>query len=196
MGSDGSDFIPRWRVTADRLLSVAAIVISVGSLFTIAYQAHLTRQAQRASMMPYLMVSLSANEAGVHINTTNNGVGPALIEDVRILHEGQDIEMDPYDFYLDVRGTSGMALSVNELIPGRLIPAGGRVQMLGVEDPASLGGFLGELLQMFEVAEVPRSWYAEVNALGSPKAVIQITYSSVYGERWRIRSDALVPEEL
>ena len=185
MDSDGSDFIPRWRVTADRLLSVAAIVISVGSLFTIAYQAHLTRQAQRASMMP-----------SVHINTTNNGVGPALIEDVRILHEGQDIEMDPYDFYLDVRGTSGMALSVNELIPGRLIPAGGRVQMLGVEDPASLGGFLGELLQMFEVAEVPRSWYAEVNALGSPKAVIQITYSSVYGERWRIRSDALVPEEL
>ncbi len=123
-------------------------------------------------MMPYLMVSLSANETGVHISTTNNGVGPALIEDVRILHEGQDLEMGPYDFYLDERPTNGMALSVNRLIPGMLIPAGGRVQMLGVEDSASWDGFLGELLLMFEVAEVPRSWYADVDALGSPKAVI------------------------
>jgi hypothetical protein len=42
--------------------------------------------------------------------------------------------------------------------------------------------------------EVPRSWYANAGESGRPKAVIEITYSSVYGEHWRIRSDRMVPE--
>ena len=53
---------------------------------------------------------------------------------------------------------------------------------------------LKAVLHFFEVAEVPRSWYANAGESGTGKAVIEITYSSVYGEHWRIRSDRMVPE--
>jgi hypothetical protein len=49
---------------------------------------------------------------------------------------------------------------------------------------------------MFEVAEIAKSWYAAVGAANTEKAIIEIVYSSVYGERWRLRSDRFVPEQL
>jgi hypothetical protein len=55
---------------------------------------------------------------------------------------------------------------------------------------------LSEFVSLFEIAEVPKSWYAKLGVLGTEKAVIEITYSSVYGDRWRIRSNQLVPERL
>ena len=36
----------------------------------------------------------------------------------------------------------------------------------------------------------------EASASDTEKAVIDITYSSVYGDRWRVRSDRIVPERL
>jgi hypothetical protein len=49
---------------------------------------------------------------------------------------------------------------------------------------------------VFEIAEVQRRWHVAVGAFESDKAVIEITYASVYGERWRIRSDRMIPEHL
>ena len=37
-------------------------------------------------------------------------------------------------------------------------------------------------------------WLDELKAQAADKAVIDIVFSSVYGERWRIRSDELVPK--
>ena len=88
-------------------------------------------------------------------------------------------------------------IDVNKLVPGRLIPAGAWIQNLGITgrgEPVKM--FLGELLRLFEIAEVPKSWYAAADALKTEKAIIEITYSSVYGDRWRLRSDRFVPERL
>jgi hypothetical protein len=49
---------------------------------------------------------------------------------------------------------------------------------------------------LFEIAEVPRTWYSNLGVAGGEKAVIAITYASVYGDRWRVRSDRIVPEKL
>jgi hypothetical protein len=76
------------------------------------------------------------------------------------------------------------ALYVDKIMSGRLIPAGETVLML--ED----------LLRLFEIAGVPKSWLAGagIPLTGTDRAVVEITYSSVYGDRWRVRSDRLVPE--
>jgi hypothetical protein len=186
-----------WRGwNSDRIVSLTALVVGVGSLFTVVYQTYLTRQAQDASMLPYLAIAISASPTGTYITLANTGLGPALIEDVRVVEPGREFVGDPHDFYLEVGEFDGDILDVDKIVPGRLIPPGAYIQMLGTGSQAIDGVLLDEFLTLFEVAEVPRSWYAQRGEIGTEKAVLEITYASVYGDRWRLRSDAFVPEEL
>lgn len=180
---------------SDRLMSLAAIVVGVGSLFVVVYQTHLTRQAQYAMVRPYLYVQMMANDNTVGLLLTNSGIGPALIDDVRVKYQGRDIVGDPYDFFMKVRPELKIPLNVDKILPGRLIPPGATIQMIGSSGEAR-GRLFEALLQLVEVAEVPRDWYASIGAASAEKAVIEITFSSVYGDRWRVRSDRLVPEGL
>ena len=188
------------RLSTDRIVSLSAMAVGVSSLFIILYQTHLMRQEQRASALPYLMFAIDANEAGIHLTLTNAGLGPALIEDVRVVHSDREFEGDPHDYYRSLNPTSDSALSINKVMLGRLLPAGSSLRLLGLDATRAQGTrggqFLAELLHHFEVAEVSRSWYENVGAANVSKAVVHITYKSVYGERWRIRSDKLVPDKL
>ena len=124
---------------------------------------------------------------------SNSGIGPALIDEVRVRYQGREIVGDPFDFYTGLKLEPTQTLSVDKVLPGRLIPAGATITMLGfgaVERPR----MLKEMLRLFEVAEVPRSWYADAGVAKTEKAVVEILYSSVYGDRWQVKSDRIVPE--
>jgi hypothetical protein len=51
-----------------------------------------------------------------------------------------------------------------------------------------------ELLGLIEVADVPRLWLTNsgLPLVSKDRAVVEITFSSVYGERWHVRSDEMV----
>src|SRR6186997_391236 len=89
--------------TTDRIVSLSAMAVSIGSLFIIVYQTYLTRQAQHASVLPYLYFSLSSNDEGVAVRLTNSGIGPAVIDDVRVHYQAREIVGDAYDFYLGLQ---------------------------------------------------------------------------------------------
>jgi hypothetical protein len=181
--------------TTDRIVGLSAIVVSVGSLFVIVYQTHLMRQAQSASVLPYLMVGVQSNGEGAYLTLTNKGLGPALIEEVRIRHEGKTFDEDPHDFFVRMRPDRNIpALSVDRIAVGRLIPAGERLMTLGMDGDERIR-MLVDLLNLYELADVPRAWLVNLKVpVNARRAVIEITYASVYGERWRITSDRLVPE--
>jgi hypothetical protein len=181
--------------TTDRIVGLSAMVVSVGSLFVIVYQTHLMRQAQSASVLPYLMVGVQSNSEGAYLTLTNKGLGPALIEEVRVRHEGKTFDEDPHDFFVRMRPDRNIpALSVDRIAVGRLIPAGERLMTLGMDGDERVR-MLVDLLNLYELADVPRAWLVNLKVpVNARRAVIEITYSSVYGERWRIASDRLVPE--
>jgi hypothetical protein len=187
------DMALKW--DADRIVGISAMVIGIGSLLTIAYQASLMRQAQHASVLPYLYISLGANEQqGVRLLLSNSGIGPAIIDDVHVRYQGRDFTSDPYDFVLAQRpDIAKLGLGVDKVQTGRLIPAGVTIQMVDFGIGQKL---LPDVLRLFEIAEVPRAWYTSAGAEPGQKAVIEITYKSVYGDRWRVRSDRIVPEGL
>lgn len=185
------------KLDTDRVLSISAMVIGLSSLFVVVYQTYLERTSQRAAVMPYLTVAMHANDRYVGLALSNVGLGPALVEEVRVRYRGRDINADPYDFFLQERpGVFTEALSVDKIQPGRLLPAGTTSVMLSVESDAAEARdrMTTELLQLFDIAEVPRSWYAKAGVTAGEKAVFEVTYSSVFGQRWRIRSNQLVPE--
>jgi hypothetical protein len=187
------------KLDTDRVVSISAMIAALGSLFIIVYQTHLMRQQQNAAALPYLMLAINSSEQGAFINLRNVGVGPALIETVRVRDKVGTIEGDAYDYYLarNAGADKEGALSVDKVIPGQLIPAGQTLQILGMSAPRR-GEMLGKLLATFELAEVPVSWYTTLGVArdGEKKAVIEITYTSVYGDRWRVTSDRVVPERL
>jgi hypothetical protein len=53
-------------------------------------------------------------------------------------------------------------------------------------------------MSVFDIGEVPQSWYDArgIPKSGPDKAIIEITYQSVYGDRWRLTSDTIVPKPL
>ena len=186
------------RINTDRLVSLIAMVIGLGSLFIIVYQTALLREQQAASMLPYLMIGIMANSERTYIIARNTGVGPALIEHVVVRYHGSEIEQDPHDFFREARPeAAAFGLSVDRLIPGRLVSAGEAVLMLGTEAEAA-PPMLGEFLKLFDLGDAPQSWYDGAGTVksGPDKAVIEITYRSVYGDRWRVTSDAVVPKAL
>jgi hypothetical protein len=106
------------KLTTDRIVSVSAMAVGVASLFIVVYQTYLTRQVQHASVLPYLYFSLTANEEGVSVRVTNSGIGPALVDDLRIHYQGRAIVTDPYEFYLGLQAdTSKLALGSTRCSP-------------------------------------------------------------------------------
>jgi hypothetical protein len=177
----------------DRLVAFSAILISVCTIGITLYQTKLMRESAHASVMPYLAISIRSNSDGVYLMLNNTGIGPALIDDVRIRHKGAEFTGDPYQFFVTQRPDLATdQLSVDKIMPGRLIPAGASVQMVGT-DAAGRVVMLKALLQMFELIEVPKRWLEQLDAVGGDKAVVEISYSSVYGDRWRVRSNESVP---
>jgi len=180
---------------SDKWLAISAIVVSVGTLAALAYQSMLMRDSERASKLPYLYISLQSNEQANSLELTNSGIGPALIDEVHVEYKGKTLPTDGYDFvvaqHLDF---TKYGLGVDKIQKGRLIPAGTTIRM--VEFGRARDGLLAGILGLFEIAEVPRDWYMSTGTLGGDKAVLVITYTSVFGERWRVRSDRIVPDAL
>jgi hypothetical protein len=182
----------------DRIVSLSAMVVGVGSLVIILYQTKLMREQQRASVMPYLMIAVQSNKDTTFLTLRNAGIGPAMLDDVRVRYKGKALALDPHDFFVQQRPgfLKAYGLSVDKLIPGRLIPAGEWIQTLGTQGAEPGVALLKELLPLFQIAEVPNTWltmFGGADVPASDKAVVFVTYSSVYGEQWHLRSDSFVP---
>jgi hypothetical protein len=124
-------------LNTDRVVSLSAMLVGLGSLFIIVYQTALLREQQAASSLPYVMVGIMANPDRTYIVARNTGVGAALIEEVVVRYRGSEIKKDPHDFFQEVR---------------------------------------------------PKAVAAGLSAYR--------TYGSVYGDRWRVMSDTVVPQPL
>ncbi len=189
----------------DKIIGLSAMVIGLASLGVVYYQAQLQRdqmelerRATAASVMPYLTTNLSRADVGAAFNLRNTGIGPARIDGVRILHKGSVFDGDAVDFYLKMRTDSSQGYNSDPVQVGRLVPAGEWVQMPGSGgDLPTRNAMAVEILRLFDIAEA-RAAYPELK-LFKPDivlegAVLEITYSSVFGDRWVMRSDNMVPQ--
>jgi hypothetical protein len=181
------------KLDTDRIVALTAVLISVCTAVLTLYQTKLMRESAHASVMPYLSITIRSDVNGVYLMLNNTGIGPALIDDIRIRHKGKDLAGDPYQFVVNERpDLVEKQLAVDKITPGRLIPAGAAVQMVGTDGP-DRALMVKALLQMFELIDAPKRWLENVDAVGGDKAIVEISYSSVYGDRWRIRSNESVP---
>ncbi len=170
----------------DRIVSISAMIVSVGTLFLIMYQTHLNRKAQFASVMPYLQISLSFNDGkgNQSINIANTGLGPALVKGVYIKDGGTVLfEGNPSTFARQALGDSLRLLqgfSNDLLLPGSLLPANEGKRVFSHSRLGPYGNFIS------------KNFKFTYNTEG--KYLIEIIYESVYGQRWVITSDNAIPK--
>jgi hypothetical protein len=181
----------------DRIVSISAMLVGLGSLFIVLYQTTLMREQAKASVLPYLLIAFNTNNDGSYIALKNVGLGPALIDRIRVIHQGKAFDGDPYAYYASLGDAKVPANNVyrDRVLPGMLIPAGSNpTNMLGSVDPSQMSS---ELLRTFQFVAVEDGLSSGKGSATAPeKAVLEIEYSSVYSEHWRVRSDRVVPERL
>ena len=171
------------KLNADRIVSVSAIIVSLGTLFIIVYQTNLTRKAQKASVMPYISVAMSFHGAQQRIIVENTGLGPAVIKFIGVDTGDSLFAGDPYAFAQASLGSGieDIQYSTDIIMPGRLIPADKALFAFSHYTSEGNGDFIK---QNFKFP------YHR-----SGKHVIVIDYESVYGDQWRVKSDVNIPEQ-
>ena len=163
--------------SSDKLLSLFAFLVSVGTFSTFAYQTYLIQKQQYASMMPYLMIERYNDGTGDYmkrkITLANDGVGPAFIQDVKIYYKDSIYQQQPAAFYSSlVHPPDSIDASVSNgyLIPGQVIPAGEAILLIGSDNE-------------YSAEAIYKVFYNE-------ETTLEITYASVYDEVWKVTSSS------
>lgn len=187
------------KISADRIVSISAIVVSVGTLIMILYQTSLMRQEQqlirveqKASVMPSLAIGYGFGQENDIISEriwlTNRGLGPAFIEEIVIIDGDNSYETDLYG-YFERLNSNKEAQSIERLYSGRIIPSNDGMTIYEKQTDSTSQILLSSHFKYpYQVKNMPTD--------NPEKAIIEITYKSVYNDRWKIRSDRSSPIEL
>ncbi|NAS11958.1 hypothetical protein [Poritiphilus flavus] len=180
------------KISADRIVSVSAIIVSIFTLLMIFYQTSLTRRHQRASVMPSLEIGYSTKKKNDRLNesiwVSNKGLGPAFLEKISIIEDGQTLNMDPYEFLSKTPARTEVTY-FDKLYPGRIIPANEGITTFEKVTDSTSQIIIGNIFKFsFKTGQTTND--------GSERALIEIIYKSVYGEKWKIRSDQSTPAKI
>lgn len=165
--------------TSDKIISISAFLISLATLFTLMFQTRLMQKQQYASALPHLMIGDSYSNQSFSLSLVNNGVGPAFIQDIKIYYDGKSFDHDPASFLRTImRENNSESINFHWTLvsKGRVLPAGKSIEMIGVQNSAKDAD---KLLKIFV-----------------EEAVVEIIYTSIYDETWRVKGLAGVPEKL
>ena len=154
---------------SEKLLGLTAILISLGTLFTVVFQTNLMRKQQYAAALPYLEIWPNRpNSESASLWLINNGLGPAFVKKVQVVYQGKVYPGDLVRFFdLDwvQREDTLREYTYASVSPGRLIPPGEKVEMLKVTD--SLKDF-----------DIVKKWLFERGVK------LEVIFASVYDEYW------------
>lgn len=170
--------------TPDRIVTILAIFISLFTLIIFAKQTNIIERQSRLSVMPYLNVETGYNpdEDFVKVTLSNYGVGPAIIEEIRIHYEGELYEMDFESFLKDdiFQADSIAIVESASIHRGLAIPAG--TDRIAVKVGGSGERYIkaGKFLRKLQRNDFD----------------FEIIYKSIYNDQWRLTLTDDIPEEL
>jgi hypothetical protein len=170
---------------ADKIVSFSAILISLATMGVYIYQTHLIQKQQHASVMPYLMTTTSRfGDDHFLVELHNNGLGPAFVEEVNVYYLGKkykDSDLATFFSNLDPNRNKRKEWygSTSTVLNGQLYPAGHVVKMIEISKDTTAAHQLRDYF-----------W-------GTDKPIeLEITYSSIYGEKWVMRGNFKRPQKI
>lgn len=176
------------KFNSEKILSLSAMMISFITLIIFVHQTRLMSRQNYLSIMPYLDLSISTNTARneFQLSLQNHGVGPAIIESVKVTLDGKTVDLRDYENYLysflveNIPGLDKVKdYSSSSLDKGMAIPANTTYNVFTVRD--SIG---------FELITTG------LERLQSEDLDYEIIYKSIQEERWMIHHNSEGPKKL
>jgi hypothetical protein len=170
---------------ADKIVSFSAILISLATMGVYIYQTHLIQKEQYASVMPYLMIGSSHhNEGHFMVQLSNDGLGPAMIEEVKVHFQNKvypNCDLSTFFFSKNpIKKDSLMnVFSYGNVGSGMFIPANKLITLIEINENKEMATKLSNYF-----------WSTQ-----SP-VELEIIYSSIYGEKWTVRGMVKKPIKL
>ncbi|MEO9802577.1 MAG: hypothetical protein ABJF04_04980 [Reichenbachiella sp.] len=161
---------------SDKIFSVSAFVISVATLATLVYQSQIMREHQEKTSFPKLELWNNNNGKNYQLELKNTGLGPAILEDIKVIFNDSIYDMDPASFahlYKDSLNAR-LPLGTSSLRKGRVIEPGVRVWPININSDS---------IRKHPIA----------NLFRREGASVVIRYSSVYQHQWEIRGTGTAP---
>ncbi|WKN41960.1 hypothetical protein [Tunicatimonas pelagia] len=118
---------------SEKIISLSAFIVSIATLLALMYQIRisseqneLVRKQQYASVLPYVEIwPANRNSSHFSLSLVNNGIGPAFINEVRVVYEGQVYKNDPRTFYYSkIIKTDTIQFGYADIIKGQVLPPG------------------------------------------------------------------------
>ena len=155
------------RKNAHAILAVCAFAVSICALYVSVVEIRNNQEFQRISVWPRLWVAKSATNKRFQIHVINQGLGPAIIRSVRVTIDGER-----FHTWSDMKEKLGLASdtpSSHSTLSTRVLENGRDVTIMEIWDDEGRAAFH--------------------KAFESGRMLIEVTYSSVYGECWISSSD-------
>ena len=164
--------------SVDRIVGISAIIISLCTLIMFIYQTKMIHQQSRLSVTPRLAFTTSLQEndstSTYSITLMNKGIGPAIIQNAKIIYNDTEHDFDISDFLekefpnLDQKG---QAWSFSTLEEGDALSAGESSVLLSCS------------IKNDKLAEVKEHLQFNGNQLPFN---LNVEYASMYDELWEI----------
>ncbi|MEL7296332.1 MAG: hypothetical protein AAGJ86_01655 [Pseudomonadota bacterium] len=157
---------PRSGSNFDRMASVFAVALSLAALFVSLVEVSSERAQQRAEVWPHIQIDQSYSEAGFRLRMVNKGVGPALMGQLVLLHNGQPVQ-DVDQLIIETIGAE-RAFSYDRY---------------SMSDPSNSVVAPGDSLTLFGVSwddstrELIRAWNGAID--------IDVCYCSIHEDCWQ-----------
>lgn len=167
----------KWK--SDRIISVSAILVSVMTLVVLVVQMNMEREQQRLSVQPYLSTyNQGYGTANYQLMLSNNGLGPAFVEDIEIIYKDSSYKMDlPTFLFESFPETKKLSMSHSNVSKGRLIRA-------------------GENVSIFRIKNSKDDAYSLLYLLDTLDLKVNLIYQSLYKERWLLTTEEDLPVPL
>ena len=179
----------KWKIkwNSERILSLSAMSISFITLVIFIYQTNLMSKQNYLSILPYLQLSPSHNPENnsYSLSVQNYGVGPAIIESVKLQYKGGEYDLKDYDHYLfnflvsqDPALDSIEGVDKSTINPGMSIPPNTNYRIFEITSANNYQWFLSRL------ASIEKDLKYEIR------------YKSIQDEHWKIQNESKGPVKL
>ena len=120
------------KIKSESIVALAAIFVSIATLFVYLYQAHIMQKQQITSVWPYVQWGYTNSPDGVYIQVENKGIGPAIVKNVTVKMNGESF--NSFKEVFEALGDTTSQDYIYSRIGGQVIAPGEKLQPFYIED--------------------------------------------------------------
>lgn len=171
----------KFKLNTDKIIGLSAMLISLLTLVIFIYQTNIIREQSRLAVAPRLAFNSSLDTPDsisyFSFHLVNQGLGPAIIESIDIIHEEKRFKLDFRFFF---KKEFPEFEKYGSIIQNMIISTGTAIsEKDGIK-------FVTYAFKSENTKELLK--YLKVEDEDKKPFEIEVIYSSIYGDQWKINS--------